>query len=101
MAPAELSLKLKVGSDSRIKDFLNANLVNILAALLFFLLALFLLYPIIAVLVKSIRGPSGFTLEYYRAFFAKNYYYRSLFNTLLLGAINTSYVSSSGFVWLI
>ncbi|MCE5333290.1 MAG: iron ABC transporter permease [Desulfobacteraceae bacterium] len=82
-------MKLKAGSGNRVKDFLNANLVNILAALLFFLLALFLLYPIIAVLVKSIRGPSGFTLEYYRTFFAKNYYYRSLFNTLLLGAINT------------
>ncbi len=88
-APAELSLKLQAGSGSRIKDFLNANLINILAALLFLLLAFFLLYPIIAVLVKSIRGPSGFTLEYYRAFFAKNYYYRSLFNTLLLGVINT------------
>lgn len=89
MAPAELSLKLKASSGSRLKDFLNANLVKVLAALLFLLLAMFLLYPIIAVLVKSIRGPSGFTLEYYRAFFAKNYYYRSLINTLLLGAINT------------
>lgn len=89
MAPAELSLKLKASSGSRLKDFLNANLVKVLAALLFLLLAMFLLYPIIAVLVKSIRGPSGFTLEYYRAFFAKNYYYRSLINTMLLGAINT------------
>ena len=89
MAPAELSLKLQASSGSRVKDFLNANLINILAAFLFLLLAFFLLYPIIAVLVKSIRGPSGFTLEYYEAFFTKNYYYRSLFNTLLLGAINT------------
>ena len=85
----EISLKLRAGSGSRIKDFLNANLVHILAAFLFLLLAFFLLYPIVAVLVKSIRGPSGFTLQYYKAFFAKNYYYRSLFNTLLLGAINT------------
>jgi iron(III) transport system permease protein len=89
MATAELSLKLQAGSGSRIKDFLNANLINILAAFLFMLLAFFLLYPIIAVLIKSFRGPAGFTLEYYRAFFAKNYYYRSLINTLLLGAINT------------
>ena len=89
MATAELSLKLQAGSGSRIKDFLNANLINILAALLFMLLAFFLLYPIIAVLIKSFRGPTGFTLEYYRAFFTKNYYYRSLVNTLLLGAINT------------
>lgn len=89
MEPAELSLKLQAGSGSRMKDFLNANLVNILAAILFLLLAVFLLYPILAVLVKSIRGPSGYTLEYYRAFFSKHYYYRSLFNTLVLGAINT------------
>lgn len=89
MAPAEISLKVQAGSGSRMKDFLNANLVNILAAILFVLLAVFLLYPILAVLVKSIRGPSGYTLEYYRAFFSKHYYYRSLFNTLLLGAINT------------
>ena len=89
MATAELSLRLQAGSGSRIKDFLNANLINILAAFLFVLLAFFLLYPIIAVLIKSVRGPAGFTLEYYRAFFIKNYYYRSLYNTLLLGAINT------------
>lgn len=89
MAQAELSLKLQASSGSRIKDFLNANLINILAAFLFLLLAFFLLYPIIAVFVKSFRGPSGFTLEYYEAFFTKNYYYQSLFNTLLLGAINT------------
>jgi len=32
------------------------------AAILFLLLAFFLLYPIIMVLIKSFRGPSGFTL---------------------------------------
>ncbi|MHB8771976.1 MAG: ABC transporter permease [Syntrophales bacterium] len=97
MATAELSLKVQAGSGSRIKDFLNANLINILAAVLFLLLAFFLLYPIIAVLIKSVRGPAGFTLEYYRAFFAKSYYYRSLFNTLLLGAINTAVCLVIGF----
>lgn len=95
MATAELSVKLQSSSGSRVKDFLNANLINILAAFLFLLLAFFLLYPIIAVLIKSLRGPSGFTLEYYRAFFSKNYYYQSLYNTLLLGAINTAVASSS------
>ncbi len=97
MATAELSLKVQAGSGSRIKDFLNANLINILAAVLFLLLAFFLLYPIIAVLIKSVRGPAGFTLEYYRAFFAKSYYYRSLVNTLLLGAINTAVCLVIGF----
>ena len=89
MATAELSVKLQSSSGSRVKDFLNANMVNILAAFLFLLLAFFLLYPIVAVLIKSLRGPSGFTLQYYQNFFSKNYYYQSLINTLLLGAINT------------
>lgn len=89
MATAELSLKLRSSSGSKVKDFLNANLVNILAAILFLLLAFFLLYPIIAVLIKSIRGPDGFTLKYYYSFFSKKYYFQSLYNTLLLGVINT------------
>jgi len=89
VATAEWSVKLQARSGSRAKDFLNANLINILAAFLFLLLAFFLLYPIIAVLLKSVQGPSGFTLEYYRAFFSTDYYFQSLYNTLLLGAINT------------
>ncbi len=97
MATAELSVKLQSSSGSRVKDFLNANMVNILAAFLFLLLAFFLLYPIIAVLIKSIRGPSGFTLQYYQNFFSKNYYYQSLINTLLLGAINTAVCLVIGF----
>jgi iron(III) transport system permease protein len=89
VATAEWSVKLQARSGSRVKDFLNANLINILAAFLFLLLAFFLLYPIIAVLLKSVQGPSGFTLEYYRIFFSTDYYFQSLYNTLLLGAINT------------
>ena len=89
MATAEWSVKLQARSGSRVKDFLNANLINILAAFLFLLLAFFLLYPILAVLLKSVRDPSGFTLNYYRVFFKADYYYQSLYNTLLLGAINT------------
>ena len=84
MATAELSVKLQSSSGSKVKDFLNANLVNILAAILFLLLAFFLLYPIIAVLIKSVWGPEGFTLKYYHAFFSKKYYFQSLYNTLLL-----------------
>jgi iron(III) transport system permease protein len=89
VATAEWSVKLQARSGSRVKDFLNANLINILAAFLFLLLAFFLLYPILAVLLKSVRDPSGFTLNYYRVFFKADYYYQSLYNTLLLGAINT------------
>ena len=97
MATAELSVKLQSSSGSRVKDFLNANLINILAAFLFLLLAFFLLYPILAVLIKSFRGPEGFTLKYYAEFFSKNYYYQSLFNTLLLGVINTAVCLVVGF----
>ena len=73
----------------RIKTFVNANLIHIFAVLLFLLPALFLLYPIFAVLIKSIKGPEGFTLSYYTKFFVKGYYFQSLRNTLWLGFINT------------
>src|SRR4030042_3485830 len=73
----------------KIKTFINAELIHILAAILFLLLAIFLLYPIFAVLIKSIKGPQGLTLSYYLKFFIKGYYFRSLTNTLLLGFINT------------
>ncbi|MEW6335223.1 MAG: iron ABC transporter permease [Thermodesulfobacteriota bacterium] len=89
MATAEHSLQLKAGSGSRVRDFLNAHLIHILAAALFLLLAIFLLFPILAVLAKSLWGPDGFTLKYYHAFFSKKYYFQSLYNTLLLGVINT------------
>jgi iron(III) transport system permease protein len=89
VATAEWSVKLQARSGSRVKNFLNANLINLLAAFLFLVLAFFLLYPIIAVLLKSVWDPSGFTLNYYRVFFRAEYYFQSLYNTLLLGAINT------------
>jgi len=73
----------------KIKTFINAELIHILAAVLFLLLAVFLLYPILAVLIKSIKGPEGLTLSYYAKFFAKGYYFQSLLNTLMLGFINT------------
>src|SRR4030042_391794 len=97
MATAEWSVKLQSSSGSRVKDFLNANMISIRAAFLFLLLAFFLLYPIVAVLIKSLRGPSGFPLDYYRAFYRNNYYYPSLYNTLLFGATNTAICLVVGF----
>jgi iron(III) transport system permease protein len=79
----------RAGPGGRAREFVNAHLIELLAAGLFVLLAFFLLYPIAAVLVKSVRGPEGFTLEHYRTFLGKGYYHQSLYNTLLLGAINT------------
>src|SRR4030042_3020441 len=81
----------------RAKAFVNAQLVNILAALLFLLLILFLLFPIVAVLIKSFKGAEGFTLSYYVKFFTKGYYFQSLTNTLVLGLINTVVCLTVGF----
>lgn len=69
----------------RFRTFFNKNLVNLFAGGLFSLLAIFLLYPIAAVLLYSFRGEDGFTVEFYREFFSYNFYYWSLFNTLILG----------------
>jgi iron(III) transport system permease protein len=71
--------------------------VPLLAAGLAVLLAAFLVYPILAVLVKSVWGPAGLTLQHYRAFFGQGYYFQSLYNTLLLGVINTAVCLVVGF----
>jgi ABC-type Fe3+ transport system permease subunit len=69
----------------RARAFLNAKLVNIFAGGLFTLLAIFLIYPIATILIKSFWGDEGFTFDYYVEFFSYNFYYWSLFNTLILG----------------
>lgn len=97
MATAGLAAGFPARSRSSLKDFVNANLVNILALLLFLLLAFFLLYPIMAVFVKSVWGPEGFTLRYYQQFLNKTYYYQSLYNTMLLGVVNTAICLVVGF----
>jgi len=89
MAEAEIITLQPRNLSGKVKTFINAELVHILAAVLFLLLAIFLLYPILAVLIKSIKSPEGWTLAYYLKFFVKGYYFRSLINTLLLGVINT------------
>jgi iron(III) transport system permease protein len=84
-------------SSSGLVRALNANLIGLLAAGLFLLLGVFLLYPIAAVFLESVRGPDGFTLEHYRTFFGKGYYFQSFYNTLLLGAVNTAVCLGVGF----
>jgi len=69
----------------RVRAYANKNLVNIFAGGLFVILAIFLLYPIVSVLIKSFWGDDGFTLDFYREFFTYNFYYWSLLNTLILG----------------
>jgi iron(III) transport system permease protein len=81
----------------RLRAFFNANLINLFAGGLFALLAIFLLYPIISVLVYSLWGDDGFTLDYYAEFFSYNFYYWSLLNTLILGIATMILLVAIGF----
>jgi len=96
MAEARALIRPRLAWEN-VKDFLAAHTVSSMGGLLFLLLAFFLLWPIIAVLIKSVSGPEGFTLEYYRKFLTHSYYYQSFFNTLLLGVLTTSVCLSAGF----
>jgi iron(III) transport system permease protein len=80
-----------------IKDFIATHMTNGTGGVMFLLLAIFVLWPILSVLVKSISGPNGFTLKYYEDFITHNYYYRSFFNTLILGVLTTSVCIIVGF----
>ena len=94
----------------RTRAYFSRNLINIFAGALFALLAIFLLYPIGAVLVKSLWGDEGFTLEFYQEFFTFTVYYESLFNTLILGTVTMiilvvvgfcfAYLTTRGPLWL-
>lgn len=81
-----------------IKDFLAARTVSTAGIVLFLLLATFLLWPLTAVLMKSVEGSEGFTLQYYKNFITKPYYYQSLINTLILGVLTTTVCIGVGFI---
>ena len=81
-----------------VKDFVAARTMSTAGILLFLLLATFLLWPLIAVLMKSIFGPEGFTLQYYKRFLTRPYYYESLINTLILGILTTTVCIGVGFI---
>jgi len=91
-------LKMERSVWQNIRDYISANTLNWTAVILFLLLATFLLYPIFAVLVKSVNGPDGLTLEFYKRFLTRPYYYRSLINTLILGFLTTSVCTTAGFI---
>ena len=80
-----------------IKNFFAAHTLAIIGGLLLLLFAVFFLGPGITVLIKSVFGPEGFTLQYYEAFAAAGYYYRSLMNTVILGSIVTPLCLSIAF----
>lgn len=80
-----------------IKGFLSAHTLGSIAGLAFFFLVIFLLWPMMALLVKSVAGPEGLTLQYYKEFVTSGYYSDSLLNTLLLGILTTLVCLSVGF----
>jgi len=80
-----------------IKNFLAANSISIAGGFLFLLLAIFTMWPVIEVLIKSLVGREGLTLGYYKDFVTKSYYYRSFLNTLFLGILTTSVCITIGF----
>jgi iron(III) transport system permease protein len=81
----------------RLRAFINANLINLFAGGLFALLAVFLLYPIVSVLVFSLWGDQGFTLDFYAEFFKYEFYYWSFLNTLILGLATMGILLIVGF----
>lgn len=80
-----------------IKGFLAEHTLGSIAVLAFLFLAIFLLWPVMALLVKSVAGPEGLTLQYYEEFVTSGYYFDSLLNTLLLGILTTLVCLSVGF----
>lgn len=81
-----------------IKDFVAARTISTTGIILFLLLATFLLWPLIAVLIKSIAGSEGFTLQHYQNFLTEPYYFQSVINTLILGILTTTVCVSVGFI---
>jgi len=94
----------------KLRIFINTHLVNIFAGGLFVLLAIFLVYPLVMVFIKSLWGDDGFTLTFYQEFFTYNYYYWSFLNTMILGLSTMvilvvvgfcfAYMTTRGPVWL-
>ncbi|MBW7571436.1 ABC transporter permease [Caproiciproducens faecalis] len=54
------------------------------------LLLVFLVYPFFSVIFHSFLGSDGkFTLKFYQVFFTKQYYYRTLWNSLATSGVST------------
>ncbi len=58
--------------------------------MIFLVFGLFLLYPFVNLFSKSLMDGDGkFTLQYFQDFFSYEYYYRTLFRSLLVSSITT------------
>ena len=66
-------------------------------AVIFVLLALFILYPIFAVVRTSVTPGGSFSLEVYRSIFDHARYFRSIRNSVMLGIIVATLATAIGF----
>lgn len=63
---------------------------NIIKYVSIILLFVFLVYPLFSIIFHSfVNGDGRFTLEFYKTFFTKNYYFRTLQNSLLVSFTTT------------
>jgi len=63
---------------------------NIIKYVSIILLFIFLVYPLFSIIFNSfVNGDGKFTLEFYKTFFTKNYYFRTLQNSLLVSFTTT------------
>jgi len=69
----------------------NLDFWKIIKIFLFIILAIFLVYPIFSLFGNSfIDGETGkFTLEYYKTFFTKSYYFQALKNSMVVSTLAT------------
>ena len=66
------------------------NFWNITKYLFIILLLIFLVYPLFAIIFRSFYNSEGeFTMKFYKTFFTKAYYYRTLINSLKVSVLTT------------
>lgn len=94
------SSKLALEPALKKKSYLTRNpLQSVIALIIGIALVLFIVTPIVYVLVRSFGGAGGFTLDYYKNFFARPYYYRALTNSLTLATTVTVIVVTFCFMY--
>jgi len=81
-------MKVKNTSKKGLKDYFNFwNVVKYASILL---LLVFLVYPLISIVFRSLfNNDGGLTLKYYKTFFTKAYYYRTLMHSVKVSFITT------------
>ena len=77
----------------------NEPMVVFGIAVIFFLLALFILYPIFSVLRLSLTPEGRFSFEVYRGLFNHPRYFGAIGNSVMLGAIVATLATTVGFMF--